>query len=88
MQEFDGKERELAENINHISRGLDTALQEKVSSAPEGADLITNVSHDIKDAAYVHYQLLDLIKQEHLQDPKIQGYLEVFGAKSPRGLRL
>lgn len=45
---FDGKERELAENINHISRGLETALQEKVSSERLKADLITNVSHDIK----------------------------------------
>lgn len=47
-EEFDGKERELAENINHISRGLDTALQEKVRSERLKADLITNVSHDIK----------------------------------------
>ena len=41
-EKFNGKERELAENINHISSGLETALQEKVRSERLKADLITN----------------------------------------------
>lgn len=83
-EEFDGKERELAENINHISRGLDTALQEKVRSERLKADLITNVSHDIKTPLTSIVNYVDLIKREHLQDPKIQGYLEVLEQKSQR----
>lgn len=83
-EEFFGKERELAENINHISRGLETALQEKVSSERLKADLITNVSHDIKTPLTSIINYVDLIKREHIQDPKIQGYLEVLEQKSQR----
>ncbi|WP_312440909.1 sensor histidine kinase [Lacrimispora sp.] len=81
---FNGKERELAENINHISTGLETALQEKVRSERLKADLITNVSHDIKTPLTSIINYVDLIKREKIQDPKIQGYLEVLEQKSQR----
>lgn len=81
---FAGKERELAENINHISTGLEAALQEKVRSERLKADLITNVSHDIKTPLTSIINYVDLIKRERIQDPKIQGYLEVLEQKSQR----
>jgi signal transduction histidine kinase/ubiquitin-protein ligase len=81
---FYGKERELAENINHISAGLETALQEKVRSERLKADLITNVSHDIKTPLTSIINYVDLIKRENIQDPRIQGYLEVLDQKSQR----
>lgn len=81
---FSGKERELAEHINHISNGLETALQEKVRSERLKADLITNVSHDIKTPLTSIINYVDLIKREQIQDPKIQGYLEVLEQKSQR----
>lgn len=81
---FYGKERELAENINHISTGLETALQEKVRSERLKADLITNVSHDIKTPLTSIINYVDLIKREKIQDPRIQGYLEVLEQKSHR----
>lgn len=81
---FNGKERELAEHINHISTGLETALQEKVRSERLKADLITNVSHDIKTPLTSIINYVDLIKREKIQDPKIQGYLEVLEQKSQR----
>ncbi len=81
---FYGKERELAENINHISTGLETALQEKVRSERLKADLITNVSHDIKTPLTSIINYVDLIKREKIQDPRIQGYLEVLEQKSQR----
>ena len=81
---FYGKERELAENINHISTGLETALQEKVRSERLKTDLITNVSHDIKTPLTSIINYVDLIKREKIQDPKIQGYLEVLEQKSQR----
>lgn len=83
-EKFVGKERELAENINHISIGLETALQEKVRSERLKADLITNVSHDIKTPLTSIINYVDLIKREQIQDPKIQGYLEVLEQKSQR----
>lgn len=81
---FYGKERELAENINHISTGLETALQEKVRSERLKADLITNVSHDIKTPLTSIINYVDLIKREKIQDQRIQGYLEVLEQKSQR----
>lgn len=81
---FNGKERELAEHINHISTGLETALQEKVRSERLKADLITNVSHDIKTPLTSIINYVDLIKREKIQDPKIQGYLDVLEQKSQR----
>lgn len=81
---FSGKERELAENINHISLGLESALQEKVRSERLKADLITNVSHDIKTPLTSIINYVDLIKREQIENPKIQGYLEVLEQKSLR----
>jgi len=83
-KQFYGKERELAENINHISTGLETALQEKVRSERLKADLITNVSHDIKTPLTSIINYVDLIKREKIQDPRIQSYLEVLEQKSQR----
>lgn len=83
-EEFYGKERELAEHINHISRGLETAIQEKVRSERLKADLITNVSHDIKTPLTSIINYVDLIRRERLENPRIQGYLDVLEQKSWR----
>ncbi|MEG2349781.1 MAG: HAMP domain-containing sensor histidine kinase [Hungatella sp.] len=81
---FSGKELELAKTINNISVGLSTALQEQVKSERLKADLITNVSHDIKTPLTSIINYVDLIKREHIQDEKVQRYLEVLDQKSQR----
>lgn len=81
---FMGKEWEIAEHINHISTGLEAALQEKIRSERLKTDLITNVSHDIKTPLTSIINYVDLIKREQLENPKIQGYLEVLEQKSHR----
>lgn len=81
---FFGKEKEMAENINHISMGLEAALQEKVKSERLKTDLITNVSHDIKTPLTSIINYVDLIKRENPQNEKIQEYLEVLEQKSQR----
>lgn len=81
---FSGKKLELAETINNISSGLETALQEKVKSERLKADLITNVSHDIKTPLTSIINYVDLIKREKIPDEKIQKYLEVLDQKSQR----
>lgn len=81
---FDGQELTLADHINHISSGLETALQEKVKSERLKADLITNVSHDIKTPLTSIINYVNLIKRENIQDEKIQGYLDVLEQKSQR----
>ncbi len=81
---FSGKEKDLADNLNNISHGLEQALQEQVKSERLKADLITNVSHDIKTPLTSIINYVDLIKREKIQDPKIQAYLDVLEQKSQR----
>lgn len=79
-----GKEKDMGEHINNISSGLDTALQQQVKSERLKADLITNVSHDIKTPLTSIINYVDLLKREKIQDPRIAAYLEVLDQKSQR----
>lgn len=83
-QRLTGKEKDMGEHINNISIGLDTALQQQVKSERLKADLITNVSHDIKTPLTSIINYVDLLKREQIQDPRIAGYLEVLDQKSQR----
>lgn len=79
-----GKERDMGDHLNNISSGLDSALQEQVKSERLKADLITNVSHDIKTPLTSIINYVDLLKRENIQEPKIAAYLEVLDQKSQR----
>lgn len=81
---FSGKGAALAQTLNNLGDGLDTALQEKVKSERLKADLITNVSHDIKTPLTSIINYVDLLKREKIQNEKIQGYLEVLEQKAHR----
>lgn len=74
----------MAEHLNNISSGLDSAIQEQVKSERLKASLITNVSHDIKTPLTSIINYVDLLKREKIQDPKIAAYLEVLDQKSQR----
>lgn len=84
VSRFSSLEAQLAEGLNRISDGLQTALAEQVKSERLKADLITNVSHDIKTPLTSIINYVDLIKREHPEDPTIQKYLEVLDQKSQR----
>lgn len=79
-----GKELDVAHKINQIGTGLEHALQEKVKSERLKADLITNVSHDIKTPLTSIINYVDLIKREHVPNEKVQEYLTVLEQKSQR----
>ncbi len=79
-----GKELEIAHRINQIGIGLERALQEQVKSERLKADLITNVSHDIKTPLTSIINYVDLIKREHIPNEKVQEYLTVLDQKSQR----
>lgn len=84
LSQFEGQDLVLAEGLNNISTGLETALQEKVKSERLKADLITNVSHDIKTPLTSILNYVDLIKREPIDNKKILGYLDVLEQKSLR----
>ena len=78
------EQKEIAEKVNSIGEGLETALAKSMKSERLKTDLITNVSHDIKTPLTSIINYIDLMKRENIQDPKIQSYLEVLEAKAQR----
>lgn len=82
LGEFEGREARLADSINNISAGLRNALDEQVKSERMKAELITNVSHDIKTPLTSIISYVDLIRRENPDDPKIRSYIEVLDQKS------
>ena len=84
LDEFDGPELTLAEGLNNISSGLETALQEKMKSERLKTNLITNVSHDIKTPLTSIINYVNLMKREHIEDVRINAYLDVLDQKSQR----
>ena len=84
VEGLDGKELDIAHMINSIGTGLERALQEKVKSERFKADLITNVSHDIKTPLTSIINYVDLLKRERIPNEKVQEYLNVLDQKSQR----
>ena len=80
--EFTGKEADIVKSINNIRIGFHTAINDQVKSERLKADLITNVSHDIKTPLTSIINYVDLIKREKPENPRIQEYLEVLSVKS------
>ncbi len=81
---FTGGELEAAQSINSISDGLKTALNEQVKADRLKADLITNVSHDIKTPLTSIINYVDLIKRENIDNDKVREYIDVLDKKSAR----
>lgn len=79
-----GKELSIAHMVNSIGTVLERALQEKVKSERLKADLITNVSHDIKTPLTSIINYVDLLKREKIPNAKVQEYLNVLDQKSQR----
>lgn len=74
----------LSEHINNISSGLWVAVEERTKSERFKAELITNVSHDIKTPLTSIINYVDLLKKEPLESEKAKEYLEVLTSKSWR----
>lgn len=81
---FTGREHEIAKRLNHISTGMRTALSEQVKSERLKADLITNVSHDIRTPLTSIINYVDLLKREDIQDEKVREYIQILDQKSVR----
>ena len=84
MAELNGNNRELAEVVNSMGDGLKAAVKERMKNERMQADLITNVSHDIKTPLTSIINYVDLLKRENIEDPKIKGYIDILDRKSQR----
>lgn len=72
------------ENLNNIGNGLKTALGEQMKSEHMKAELITNVSHDIKTPLTSIVNYVGLLKRDGLDSPPAPEYLDVLDRQSVR----
>ena len=73
-----------AEDLNNISGGLAGAVDEKMKSERFKAELITNVSHDLKTPLTSIINYVNLLKSTSQTDPKAMEYIDVLDRKSQR----
>ena len=75
----------FAQDINNLSEGLENAIDEKFKSERMKAELITNVSHDLKTPLTSIINYVDLIKKEESIEPEyLKDYINVLDNKSKR----
>lgn len=73
-----------ADELNNLGHAISTAVDERVKSEHFKAELITNVSHDLKTPLTSIINYVDLLKKVEISDPKAQEYIEVLDRKSQR----
>ena len=83
-EKYKGENNELALSVNNIGNGIKTAVETSMKDERMKADLITNVSHDIKTPLTSIINYVDLLKRERIETEPVKGYIEVLDAKSQR----
>ena len=81
---FQGANRDIGDAVNNIGDGLGKALRTSVKDEKLKADLITNVSHDIKTPLTSIISYVDLLKRLKIQESPAKEYIEVLDSKSQR----
>ena len=79
-----GETLEMAKAVNEMGDGLQEALDAILKNERLKAELITNVSHDLKTPLTSIVNYVDLLKREHLEGERVQHYIEVLEQKSGR----
>ncbi len=75
---------EHADDLNSIGKGMSKAIEERMKSEHFKAELITNVSHDIKTPLTSIINYVDFLKKEEIDNEKAQEYIEVLDRQSRR----
>ena len=83
-EKMHGDNLELANAVNNIGNGIRKAVETSMKDEKMKADLITNVSHDIKTPLTSIINYVDLLKRENIPDEKISGYIDILDQKSQR----
>ena len=78
----------LARNLTVTQEEMQKAVQEAVKGERMKAELITNVSHDLKTPLTSIISYVDLLKKCDIDDPNAQNYITVLDEKSTRLKRL
>jgi len=79
-----GDNKELAVSVNNMGDGIRKAVATSMKDERMQADLITNVSHDIKTPLTSIINYVDLLKREKITQEPASGYIAVLDAKARR----
>ena len=72
----------LARSVNSIGEGIKDAVEVSMKDEKLKADLITNVSHDLKTPLTSIINYVELIKREDIENERISKYVDVLETKS------
>ena len=72
----------LAKSVNSIGEVINNAVEASMKDEKLKADLITNVSHDLKTPLTSIINYVELIKREKIDNTRVCTYLEVLETKS------
>ena len=73
-----------ADELNNLGQAISAAVEDRMRSEHFKAELITNVSHDLKTPLTSIINYVDLLKKEQIGNPKAAEYIEVLDRKSQR----
>ena len=79
-----GESREMGTAVNEMGDGLQKAVESMIQGERLKAELITNLSHDLKTPLTSIINYVDLLKRRNLEDEKAREYLEVLDTKTQR----
>ena len=76
--------RKHADELNNLGKTISAAVEDRMRSEHFKAELITNVSHDLKTPLTSIISYVDLLKKEDIANPRAAEYIEVLDRKSQR----
>ena len=79
-----GSSLTLARTINNMNYALNEAVEKNVRDERMKAELVTNVSHDIKTPLTSIINYVGLIRREEIQNEKLLNYVDILESKSQR----
>jgi len=79
-----GENKALADGVNNIGEGIRKAVETSMKDEKTKADLITNVSHDIKTPLTSIINYVNLLKREGITTEPVAGYIRVLDEKTQR----
>lgn len=83
-ENFHGQEQDMAAAVNRIQQGLKGAVEARTTDEKMKADLITNISHDIKTPLTSIVNYVELLRREELENENARKYIRVIDEKAQR----
>ncbi|HYK73732.1 MAG TPA: HAMP domain-containing sensor histidine kinase [Pseudoneobacillus sp.] len=74
----------LAENLNEVKQKLKLSQNEQAKSERLKAELITNISHDLRTPLTSIITYAELLKNKNLEEEERESYLQIIDRKSKR----